>query len=169
MNRDFRFLMNVLLRRPRRPLHHGSGSGEDRVQRIALPRRWWQRRCARGDIYVRPPRFFGEVREIYIVEDQSSPSKVELSEEKTTIEDDCARTQRRDGGGMTALVPEDLATCGWDVRREGRAVAVAAPESEAATYIRDFFDAPLDELDMMVGEFVRGDSFIPPVPDAGKP
>ena len=72
---------------------------------------------------MRPPGFFGEVRKIYIVEDQSSSSlasrekreQLDGGEEKVKEEDAGPGTRHRDrgDGGLVTLVLEDLADCLW--------------------------------------------------------
>lgn len=166
-NRDFRQLMDGFLRETAwRPACSGGGDRANkntgkRVQRIAFPRWWWQFRCRRGDMCVRPPTFFGEISEIYIVEDLSlSPAAEEAQAQ--------AKKRAEDGGdtSLASLVPEYLTTCGWEIRREGRSVVVTEPGSCTDVRIQDLFDAPLDQLDLSIEEFTRGDSFVSQEPDA---
>ena len=175
MNRDFRYLMNGLLREAaaRRPACGGGGDGAGknpgrRVQRLAFPRWWWQLRCSRGDMCVRPPTFFSEIREIYIVEDLALSPVAEQEEEEEAQEKKKRAGEGGDDGGdssLASLVPDYLATCGWEIRREGRSVVVAEPGSSAGARIRDLFDAPLGQLDLSIEESLRGDSFVLQAPD----
>ena len=114
---------------------------------------------------VRPPTFFGEIGEIYIVEDLSLSPAVEEAQAQV-------KKRAEDGGedgsdtSLASLVPEYLATCGWETRREGRSVVVTEPGSCTGVRIQDLFDAPLDQLDLSIDEFVRGDNFVLQEPNA---